>query len=226
MYCDNRRFGAIFRRGYESPRGSSLLSKSQLRNDFRKVLSNLDKRWIVAASHSLSDELMKFFHGPNGQGIEHILAFASFFPGEVDLSQFISDMIGRVNVYLPLSHSDGRMTFISVGSDWQEATVSGEFGIPEPDDTTGKSFNPEDAQNAAILVPGIAFDRDGNRLGRGKGFYDRFLAMNRNRKMAKIGVGWELQLIESVPSAEHDVVMDWYCYERGVIRTGATFDDE
>jgi 5-formyltetrahydrofolate cyclo-ligase len=58
-----------------------------------------------------------------------------------------------------------------------------------------------------VLVPGLAFSRDGHRLGRGGGFYDRLLA-GRARDAAKIGVGFASQLREDVPRAEHDVILD------------------
>ncbi|MFL6530221.1 MAG: 5-formyltetrahydrofolate cyclo-ligase [Chthoniobacterales bacterium] len=58
-----------------------------------------------------------------------------------------------------------------------------------------------------VLVPGLAFSRDGHRLGRGGGFYDRLLA-GRARDAAKIGVAFALQLRNDVPRAEHDVILD------------------
>lgn len=56
-----------------------------------------------------------------------------------------------------------------------------------------------------VIVPGIAFDRNKNRLGRGKGYYDRFF---KKYKPTKIGVGFNFQLIESVPVSRHDVKMN------------------
>lgn len=58
-----------------------------------------------------------------------------------------------------------------------------------------------------ILVPGVAFSRDGHRLGRGGGFYDRLLA-GRARDAFKIGVCFAAQLVASVPFEQHDVMLD------------------
>ena len=58
-----------------------------------------------------------------------------------------------------------------------------------------------------VLVPGLAFSRNGYRLGRGGGFYDRLLA-GRARDAVKVGVGFELQLTDDIPRAEHDVILD------------------
>ena len=64
------------------------------------------------------------------------------------------------------------------------------------------------------MVPAVAFDRKGNRLGRGKGYYDRLLA---GSKATKVGVGYEFQLLGEIPAEPHDIRMDM------VITQSATF---
>ncbi|MDE6528677.1 MAG: 5-formyltetrahydrofolate cyclo-ligase, partial [Muribaculaceae bacterium] len=57
-----------------------------------------------------------------------------------------------------------------------------------------------------IIVPGVAYDRLGNRVGRGKGYYDRLLATS---KATKIGVGYDFQFLdEDIQADQHDVTMD------------------
>lgn len=58
-----------------------------------------------------------------------------------------------------------------------------------------------------VLVPGLAFTRDGARLGRGGGFFDRFLP-HRAALAGKIGVGFDFQIVESLPLETHDVKLD------------------
>lgn len=58
-----------------------------------------------------------------------------------------------------------------------------------------------------ILVPGVAFSIDGRRLGRGGGFYDRLLA-GRARAAFKIGIGFPLQVLQTIPHEEHDAILD------------------
>ena len=62
---------------------------------------------------------------------------------------------------------------------------------------------------ALILAPGLAFDRQGNRLGRGKGYYDRFFAMldKERRDYTALGFCMDFQLMEKIPSEEHDKKM-------------------
>jgi 5-formyltetrahydrofolate cyclo-ligase len=71
-----------------------------------------------------------------------------------------------------------------------------------------------------VLVPARAFDRKGNRLGRGKGFYDRFLSRLPERTI-KCVVGYDCQLLEEVPHDAGDAAVDLVVTESGVIQSGA-----
>lgn len=85
----------------------------------------------------------------------------------------------------------------------REPLVAGPFGVPEPPpDAASLSYERLDL----ILVPGLAFDRLGRRLGRGRGYYDRLLA--KAREARKWGVAFDLQLVDQVPSESHDVNLD------------------
>ena len=87
--------------------------------------------------------------------------------------------------------------------------VRGAYGIPEP-----RTISPVPAGEADVmLIPGLAFGKDGSRLGFGEGYYDRTLA---SFEGIKIGVCHDFQLLGSVPSAPHDVKMDIIITERGV----------
>lgn len=66
-----------------------------------------------------------------------------------------------------------------------------------------------------VLIPGLAFDASGTRLGRGKGYFDR--ALENNKTTLKIGVGFEVQLLDSLPQEEHDVKMDFVVTEKRII---------
>jgi 5-formyltetrahydrofolate cyclo-ligase len=76
------------------------------------------------------------------------------------------------------------------------------YGIMEP---TGERFTDHEAIDVAI-VPGMAFDTEGHRLGRGKGYYDRFLS--HVPYLYKIGLCFSWQIVDCVPCDEHDIVMD------------------
>lgn len=73
---------------------------------------------------------------------------------------------------------------------------------------------------AAILVPGRGFDRNGHRLGSGKGFYDRAL---QNYKGLKVGIGFSVQVVnDPLPTEEHDVELDFIVTDRFILELGVS----
>lgn len=89
----------------------------------------------------------------------------------------------------------------------------GTFGILEPESDDG--LEPEVID--LVVVPGVAFDRQGHRLGYGAGYYDGFLPKLRPG-VKKIALAFELQVAESIPVEEHDVKMDTLITEKCVYR--------
>lgn len=86
-----------------------------------------------------------------------------------------------------------------------ECMVAGEqFGIGEPRRTESGEWRVENVD--LIIVPGVAFDHKGNRMGRGRGFYDRLLKSASN--VLKIGVAFDFQIMNEIPVEEFDVPMD------------------
>ncbi|MDO5526795.1 MAG: 5-formyltetrahydrofolate cyclo-ligase [Prevotella sp.] len=88
----------------------------------------------------------------------------------------------------------------------REDLAVGSYSIMEP---TGKLFTALHDIDVAV-VPGMAFDRNGHRLGRGKGYYDRILAQM--PQAYKIGICFDFQLMENIPHDAHDVSMDEVIY--------------
>ena len=82
----------------------------------------------------------------------------------------------------------------------KEELKQGSLGIWEPD-TQKEYLNSIDL----VIVPGVAFDRNKSRLGRGKGYYDRYFI---NKRIVKIGVCFDFQLLESIPEDSFDIKMD------------------
>ena len=85
----------------------------------------------------------------------------------------------------------------------------GAFGVSEPKDKTPFDKRAIDL----VIVPGVVFDKSGNRIGYGKGYYDRFL---KDMTCFKTGVCHSFQLIEEIECEEHDVKMDMIVTERGI----------
>lgn len=127
---------------------------------------------------------------------DHILMYHSL-PDELSTRGFLSKWRDRKYFYLP------RVNGVNLDIlPYDETRLElGAFQIEEP--TGSDIIDPDDID--LIVVPAVAYDRRGNRLGRGKGFYDRLL---KTTTATKIGVGYEFQIFDEIPVEPHDVRMD------------------
>ena len=190
-------------------------SKKEQRADLRRVLANVDPRWIAAASRKTAQHLGDLFREHFSP--KHLLLWTAHFPGEVDLTPVISESIRSMKVYLPRISPDGMMEFFEIGEDWGRRLEIGAYGIPEVRDPAANPFPDDVAGESAICVPGLGFDLRGGRLGRGRGYYDRFLSRQSRKAITKIGVGWELQVVQRVCYDVDDVSMDWLVTEDRIV---------
>lgn len=118
---------------------------------------------------------------------------------EVDTHAFIRKWSRKKRILLPVVVGDDLELRIYTGP--EDMTI-GAYGIKEP---IGELFT-DYAAIDFIAVPGVAFDRSGNRLGRGKGYYDRLLP--RIPSAYKAGICFPFQLVEEVPAEAFDIRMD------------------
>ena len=127
-----------------------------------------------------------------------ILAYWSI-PGEVHTHHFINKWSSGKTILLPVVDGDTLRIHIFTG---MESMVEGaKFGILEP---TGPEVTDLSIIDL-ILIPGVAFDHQNHRMGRGKGYYDKLLT---HTQAKKIGLCFDFQLFPSVPVEPHDVLMD------------------
>lgn len=124
------------------------------------------------------------------------------------IEKFISD--GK-RVCVPLCRGKGEMDAVRIAS--PDSLKPGHYGIPEPQEC-GEKVHPEELD--IIIVPGVAFGLDGTRLGRGAGYYDRFL--NRAVKAKRIALCREAALCETVPTETHDEKVHIIVSERRIIK--------
>lgn len=132
------------------------------------------------------------------QQAETVLAYWSM-DDEVYTHDFVNKWAGSKTLLLPCVKGDElELRYF----DGEERLQPGEgYAIPEP---VGELFT-DWGKIDLILVPGVAFDKSGNRLGRGKGYYDKVL---KQTGAYKLGVCFDFQLVERVPVEPHDVKMD------------------
>jgi 5-formyltetrahydrofolate cyclo-ligase len=143
------------------------------------------------------------------------------------LRSFLKDQKGRWGAYKAL-HQEAEVTVTSEFPqiDWCYPRMLGEhleflsgsrfvpgtYGVMEPAPDSEKFFV---ASLQGILVPGLVFNKNGNRLGKGKGFYDRALA---NFSGIKVGVCFDFQVSEKqIPREAHDIGMDFLVTDSGLV---------
>ncbi len=178
------------------------MSKQELRNQIRSLKKSFSKKELDFMSKEISCALL------NEEKVletETILAYFPL-PDEVDITPVIDALVSQgKTVLLPKVVSETNMIICEYTSeaDLQE----GSYGILEP---MGEEFY-EYQKIKTALIPGMAFDNKGNRLGRGKGYYDRFLAdmkAKTGRLPYLIGIAFPFQIIRDIQTDMHDKCMD------------------
>ncbi|MGN0108430.1 MAG: 5-formyltetrahydrofolate cyclo-ligase [Hominilimicola sp.] len=114
----------------------------------------------------------------------------------------------KSKVIVPIS--DTETTTLSLSYiEIMDNLAKGAYGILEP-----SVIRPADERDIdVILVPGLAFDRHGGRMGFGKGYYDRLLETSR---AIKIGLCYDFQLFDTIPTQSHDIPMDFIVTEKEI----------
>lgn len=165
--------------------------KKELRRAVRERIAGLDTAYIAESDARICDRLLEI-EEINGAGL--ILAYYSM-GREVDTHSFIERLraVGKT-VALPVCEKGGFMRFV----EYTGRMSTGLLGISEPEG--GAEIIP--ARDAVMIVPALAFDAGGYRLGQGGGYYDRYLAAN---NVFSVGIGRESLLLDRAPREEHDM---------------------
>jgi 5-formyltetrahydrofolate cyclo-ligase len=154
---------------------------------------------------------------PAVQRARRIALYAAL-PDEVPSRPLFDALRGlRESLLFPRVQDARALVFASV-SDWS-ALRPGRYGVLEPPDSAAAI---EPGEGDLVLVPGVAFDRAGNRLGRGQGYYDRAFPRTAARPPLLMGVAYAIQLLDAVPHAAADRRMDAVLTEHALLWTGST----
>lgn len=178
-----------------------MLSKAELRVKMIEERNNLssDKKRI-------QDEVLfnKLINSTEYMNANVVFVFVSC-KGEVDTHKFINHAIGSGKIVCVPKVISMKEGMIPVAIQSLKELRPNRLGILEPVSMDKKI----DAENIElVIVPGLAFDKNGRRLGYGGGFYDRFLPFVKEG-VPKIGIGYDFQIIESVPSEAHDFLLNY-----------------
>lgn len=132
-----------------------------------------------------------------------ILGFVSY-GSEIDTSEILQEAIRKgKKVFVPKVEG-ADMVFYRINS--LDELAEGYKGIREPlGDTEAFVYEAEYAEKIFMLMPGAVFDRQRNRIGYGKGFYDRYLADKPKLQLRTVAVGYQCQMVEEIPANEWDI---------------------
>lgn len=180
--------------------------KEYARSYFLKRRSRLSRTEIAEKSGRISDNLARLGLYSRAKRI------GFYYPirNEVDTRKIFSrSLVSGKEAYFPRVNGQG-LTFHRILD--QNEFKPGKFGIPEPD-SSAPSIAPEDLD--LVLIPGIAFDDSGVRLGYGKGYYDRLLA--KVPLSRRVALAYSLQMSDSLPRGETDLSAGLVVTESGII---------
>jgi len=172
--------------------------KGSLRTYYLKLLKGQSEIECLRKSSLIAEQ---FWELPAIQEARSILFYASM-PGEVDTLLMIKKAIflGK-RVALPIVEHHQRELIPTLISSMEDVH-KGTYGIAEPHFDPDKQLALKDID--AVIVPGLAFDKQHNRLGRGAGYYDRFLN-TLPKTVTTVGLAFDFQLTESLPTEAHDM---------------------
>jgi 5-formyltetrahydrofolate cyclo-ligase len=192
---------------FHLPSHSSLPArKDALRAEIRARLRSLPPDDRAKCSQEIVKQLCEL--APMRKAVNPIL-FASL-PSEPDLSGLPARLALRSFLLPRVEEAELRIHRVETWDD----LVRGRFQVNEPHAMHHPVVDPSSAD--LVLVPGVAFTRSGIRMGRGGGFYDRFLA-SLPAEIPRIGVCFHCQLVDQIPQETHDVPVDAVVSERGIV---------
>ena len=175
----------------------------------REARAGLEPAVCRAHASALASALLAL---PELAGARTVLAYASL-PAELDPARTVSALRLRgVAVAYPRIESPGTLGLHLVAHEVE--LIAGPFGLAQPSEHAPRA--PHDSIDA-VIVPGVAFDECGRRLGYGGGYYDRLLPALRS-DCVRIGVAYDEQLLPRIPAQEHDVDVDIVVTPTRVIR--------
>lgn len=183
--------------------------KQHLRNAIKERLARLSATDFAAESRTLCKQLLKALPSEPG-------TVCAYYPisQEADIRMALEEMLTRGwKVFLPCVEHNA-LAFRRI--DALATLPRGQFNIPEPL-THAEGLDLKSAD--LVLLPGRAFDRQGGRLGRGNGGYDKWLLrLKQENAHVKIwGIALEMQLTHEVPMEPHDIRLDALVTARGIL---------
>ena len=184
--------------------------KQEIREKLIEIRKEFSEKEVCEKSRMIIEKLKELEMYNNA---EEVMFYVSLDP-EVDTKEFIKSELddGVRRVLVPFV--EGIKMGVSEIKSFDDLE-KGEFGVLEP---VGSADREYEGKIDLILIPGVAFDNKGGRVGYGKAYYDYFL--KKYDESLKIGLAFDEQIVKKVPVEDHDVKVDIIITDKRVIRCG------
>ncbi|SCG83897.1 5-formyltetrahydrofolate cyclo-ligase [Proteiniborus sp. DW1] len=188
------------------------MDKRALRSEILSKRKALSKEEVNKKSSAISNLL---FSTEQYKKSKYIMCYIDF-RNEVRTEEIIRMALNEdKNIIIPISIVETKQLVLSQLLDYDKELESGTYGILEPKKEFIREVNPELID--LVLMPGVAFDRRGYRIGYGGGYYDRFLTRIVD-SVPKIALAFDLQLVPHVRKGRYDIPVDYIITEKEIIK--------
>jgi len=197
---ENKAAGTEHKTAVTENRTAEPETKADIRRRILRVRNGLSQAQRERASILLTERIL----GHQWYYLSEMVLLYASFGSEIGTGELIAESLRKgKKVFLPKVEGE-RMSFYRIHA--MEDVAEGYQGIPEPSGETERyRYSERNAEQILMIMPGAAFDGRRNRIGYGKGFYDRFLADKPALQLRTIAVGYRCQLVEEIPAGEQDI---------------------
>ena len=179
--------------------------KNKLKESILEKRNSLSKEEILEKSRKIQENLFNLEQYKKSKAIMFFVSFNS----EVNTHDMIRVALKNKTVVVPkVAHNEIEPSVII---DFDNLIPSGKFGILEPIEALKIAYK----NIGLVLVPGIAFGKEGHRIGYGLGYYDKFL--KKVPKAIKIGLAFDFQVVDKIQRETHDVPVDLIVTDKGIV---------
>ena len=183
--------------------------KKEIRTTILKKRNGMLFSEVLEKSERIKEQI---FHADEFKDAKTVLFYVSY-DNEVNTHEMIKKCLEiKKQVVVLKTDANHRTMLCSSLTNWDDL-VAGAYNILEPRQECLKEVSPESID--LIVIPGIAFDCQGNRIGHGMGYYDRLLKKKSNAHC--LGLAFEFQIVEKIPPEKHDVKVKKIVTEKRII---------
>lgn len=185
--------------------------KSNIRKEILTLRESLQPEEVYEKSQKVFENLINTPMYKNSNNLFTYLNFRNEIQTDMIINHALSD---NKKIYIPLCNTSIKELILCKFKDWNDLKPN-YMGILEPVNESIQIANRKQVDMA--IVPGAVFDRHGNRIGYGAGYYDRFFSSLKN-DICKIALCYSFQIVEFVSPSPHDVPMDYIITENEIIK--------